>query len=291
RPHDATAVAQALREAKEKAASGAAVAQAATGPSAIRIGQEKTEVKEVRELLGKKKRKKKRGPFYEQAWFLAACLAAVIGLAAWIFWPLNEQQLYERAEPLMAGNDELAWKRARESYLEPMLKRFPQGQHTAWAKDQIDRIEMAKAEQRLKMHERRGFKPETEGESLYASAKRYEDEFNDRLTAYDKYKSIPDIVSAEGKDRPYVLLATKRAKELMDQAGSKDARRALIQSRLDDADQLEKDGKRMEARKIWNSVVTLYADNRELEPLVARAQKRLAGEEPEEEKSKQGDAK
>ncbi|MGH7138926.1 MAG: serine/threonine protein kinase, partial [Pirellulales bacterium] len=296
RPHDATAVALALREAKEKAASGAAVAQAATGPSALRVGQEKSEVKEVRELLGKKKkRKQKHGPFYEQIWFLVACLAVVVGAAAWAFWPLNEEQLYEKAEKLMASDEDLKWKEARDRYLEPLLARFPQGAHAAWAKDQIDRIEMAKAEQRLKVHEKRGFKPDTEGERLYANAKRYEDEFNDRLTAYDKYKSIAEILSPDGKDRPFVLLAKKRAKELMDQSESRDARLALIQGRLDDADQLEANGKRMEARKIWSSIVTLYGDNRELEQQVKRAQQRLAGEEPEKENKQSetsaGDAK
>lgn len=289
RPHDATAVAMALREAKEKAASGAAVAQAATGPSALRVGQNKGEAKEVRELLGKKKkRKKKRGPFYERAWFLAACLALVVGAAAWAFWPLNEEQLYQHAEPLMAGNDDNEWKRAREKYLEPLLERFPQGQHAAWAREQTDKIEMAKAEGRLRVHERRGFKPDSEGERLYANAKRYEDEFNDRLTAYEKYKSIAEILSPEGKDRPFVLLAKKRSNELMNRSGSADERLAIIQRRLDDAEALEADGKRMEARKIWTSIVTLYGDNRELEPLIERAQKRLAGDEPEPEKSGAG---
>jgi hypothetical protein len=60
---------------------------------------------------------------------------------------------------------------------------------------------------------------------------------------------------------------------------------ALIQGRLDDADRLEADGKRMEARKIWSSIVTLYRDNREFETQVERAQKRLAGEKAEAEKS------
>ena len=295
RPHDATAVALALREAKEKAASGAAVAQAATGPSALRVGQEKSEVKEVRELLGKKKkRKKKHGPFYEQIWFLVACLAVVVGAAAWAFWPLNEEQLYQRAEPLMATSDEVQWKRAREKFLEPMLERFPRGAHATWANDQIDKIEMAQAEKRLKLHAKRGAKPDGEGERLYADAARFE-EFGDRLTAYDKYKSIADIVPAAGKDRPFVKLAEKRAKELIDQSKSEDARLALIQGRLDDADQLEANGKRMEARKIWSSIVTLYGDNRELEPLVKRAQQRLAGEEPEKEdkqsETSAGDAK
>jgi eukaryotic-like serine/threonine-protein kinase len=290
RPHDATAVAQALREAKQKALSGAGVAQAVTsGPSAVRVVQDKGDVKEVRELLGKKKRKKKKkSPIYERAWFLAACLVLVVAAGALAFWPLNEQKLFERAEALMATDDELKWKEARDKYLEPLLARFPDGQHRAWARDQIDRIEMAKAEQRLKTHERRGFKPDTEAERLYAHAKRYEDEFNDRLTAYDNYKSIPNVVKAEGKDRPYVLLAEKRARELISQSHLEDTRLALIQSRLDDADQLEKEGKRMEARKIWNSIVTLYGDNREIAPLVDKAQEKLTGEKKPADESESG---
>lgn len=278
RPHDATAVAQALREAREKALSGAGMAQAVTsGPSAVRVIHDRGDVKEVRELLGKKKRKKKKkSPIYERVWFLAACLLLVIAAGVWAFWPLNERQLYERAVPLMASNERVDWDRARKKFIEPMLERFPQGQHAVWANEQIDRIEMAEAEKRLKLHAKRGG-ADSEAERLYADAQRYE-EFGDALTAYEKYKSIPDVVQAAGKDRPFVLLAQKRAKELISQSESSNARVTLVQSRLDDADQLEKDGKRMEARKIWNSIVTLYGDNRELAPLVEKAQEKLSGE-------------
>jgi hypothetical protein len=278
RPHDATAVARALREAKEKALAGAGVAQAATsGPSALRVGQDKGEVKEVRELLGKKKRKKKKkGPIYERAWFLAVCLLLVVSAGAWALWPLNEQQLFERADALMATGDGVKWKEARDKYLGPLLARYPHGEYESRAREHIDRIEMAEAEKRLKLHAKRG-KAECEAERLYADAQRYED-FGDALTAYDKYKSIPNVVAATGQDRPFVMLAEKRAKELIGQSETRNARVDLIKSRLDNADQLEKEGKRMDARNIWNSIVTLYGDNRELQPLVEEAQAKLAGE-------------
>ncbi|HVA50600.1 MAG TPA: serine/threonine-protein kinase [Pirellulales bacterium] len=281
RPHDATAVARALREAKEKSVSGAGVAQAATGgPSALRVGQEKGEAKEARELLGKKKkRKKKKVPVYERVWFLAACLLLVVAVAAWSLWPLNERQLFERATALMESGDELKWKEARDKYLDALLARYPKGAYESRAKEYIDRIEMAQAEKRLRMHEKRHFQPDGEGERLYAAALDYE-QFGDRLTALDKYQSIVKLVPAEGRDRPFVKLAEKRARELMNQSEPADTRLTLIQARLDDADKLEQEGKRMEARKIWSSIVTLYGDNRELEPLVERAQQGLSGEKP-----------
>ena len=286
RPHDAKAVAQALREAKEKSVSGAGVAQAVTGgPSALRVGADKSDAKEVRELLGKKKkRKRKKGPIYERVWFLAACLLLVISAVAWSLWPLNERQLFERATALMETGDELKWKEARGKYLDPLLTKYPHGEFESRTKEYIDRIEMAQAEKRLKMHSKRGFTPDSEGERLYADAQRYE-QFGDRLTALEKYQSIAKLLPPEGKDRPFVKLAEKRAGELMNQSESTDERLALVQKRLDEADQLEAEGKRVAARNIWNSIVTLYGDNRELQPLVERAQQGLTGEEKPVEKA------
>lgn len=281
RPHDAAAVAQALGEARQKAATGAGVTgQAAEGrPSKIRVPREKAETQEVRKLLGrKKKRKKEATPFYERAWFLAACLLLVVGAAAWSLWPAGEAELFAKAEQLMASDDQVKWKQARDSYLQPLLERFPESEHAPQAQAWIDQIEMAGAEKRLAAHEKFG-KYDTEGERLYADARRYE-QFGDRVTALEKYQSIPHLIQAEGKERPFVKLAERRARELLAQTDDLGDRLALVETRLDDADRLEAEGKRMEARKIWNSVVTLYGDNRELQLQVERAQQRLSGEEP-----------
>ena len=279
RPHDATAVAQALSEARQKAATGAGVTgQAAEGrPSKIRVPREKAETQKVRKLLGrKKKRKKEKTPFYERVWFLAACLLLVVGAAAWLAWPPGEEKLFAEAERLMAGDDQIKWKQARENYLEPLLERFPDSAHAPQARAWIDQIDMAGAERRLTMHEKMG-NYDTEAERLYADARRFE-QFGDRVSALEKYQSIPQLIQAEGKERPYVKLAERRASELLSKTDELGDRLALVEARLDDADRLETEGKRMEARKIWNSIVTLYGDNRELQPQVERAQQRLSGE-------------
>lgn len=279
RPHDAAAVAQALGEARQKAATGAGVAgQAVEGrPSKIRVPREKTETQEVRKLLGrKKKRKKAQSPFYERAWFLAACLLLVVGTVGWLAWPPGEEELFAKAEQLMA--DPIQWKHARDSYIEPLLRRFPESQHAAQAQAWIDQMEMAAAEKRLVAHEKFG-KYDTEAERLYADARRYE-QFGDRVTALEKYQSIPQLIDATGKERPFVKLAERRASQLLSQIDALGDRLALVEGRLDDADRLDADGRRMEARKIWNSIVTLYGDNRELQSQVERAQQRLSGEPP-----------
>lgn len=279
RPHDAAAVAQALGEARQKAATGAGVAgQAVEGrPSKIRVPREKTETQEVRKLLGrKKKRKKQKSPFYERAWFLAACLLLVVGTVGWLAWPPGEEVLFAKAEQLMA--DQSKWKQARDSYIEPLLARFPESRHAAQARAWIDQMEMAAAEKRLVAHEKFG-KYDTEAERLYADARRYE-QFGDRVTALEKYQSIPQLIEGQGKERPFVKLAERRASELLSQTDALGDRLALVEGRLDDADRFDAEGRRMEARKIWNSIVTLYGDNRELQSQVERAQQRLSGEPP-----------
>ena len=50
------------------------------------------------------------------------------------------------------------------------------------------------------------------------------------------------------------------------------------------ADQLADDGKLVDARKIWNSIVTLYGDNREMAAQVEQAQSRLNNKGPKDAK-------
>jgi hypothetical protein len=50
-----------------------------------------------------------------------------------------------------------------------------------------------------------------------------------------------------------------------------------VNQRLADAEELMLSGKKLEARQIWQSVVNLYAGNRELDRQVSHAQKRLSG--------------
>ena len=92
--------------------------------------------KALKELVGgkpKKKRKQKQVPFYERGWFLAGCLAALIGGVTWALWPASESELYAAAEPLMASDDPTDWATARDEYLVPLVERFPDGKHTEQA--------------------------------------------------------------------------------------------------------------------------------------------------------------
>jgi hypothetical protein len=60
-----------------------------------------------------------------------------------------------------------------------------------------------------------------------------------------------------------------------------DERLQVVNGALRRADELERRGNKVEAHKLWNSVISLYGSSRDFEVQVEYARKRLAGEEVE----------
>ena len=138
RYYDALAVQMALNDVLEKVTKQQSVAK-----QTFEGGQNATVVAtgtpELQKALGKKKKKKKKaGPFYEEAWFLSACLLLLVGLVTWSVWPLSEDQLYGRAKELMQTNDMINWRTAREEYIEPLQSKFPDGKYAVEV-EEVDR--------------------------------------------------------------------------------------------------------------------------------------------------------
>jgi serine/threonine-protein kinase len=275
RPLDAIAVAQALTEVRDKVLQNTSTLQQAVDgqPSTIMLTQDAAE---ARKVLGTKKRKRKsKTPFFQSTWFLAACFLLVVGLITWAFWPPGESRLFRSAEPLMATNDPFQWQTARQKYLDAYQRRFPEGPHAAQVQEWIDMIEMDTTEKRFKANMHRGRDPASEAERLYRQAWRYE-EFGDRITALEKYESMVHLLGDKPESRPFVNLA-RRQIAAIEQAGlDKNERIEIVNAALAKADKSYEEGDTLAARKTWNSIVTLYAANRELEPQVERAQARLA---------------
>ena len=183
-----------------------------------------------------------------------------------------------KADALMATSEKQKWREAREQYLDPLLAKYPGSEYAARAQDHIDAIEMEQAETRLRLNARFGRPQASEGERLYADAWNFE-QFGDRLTALEKYQSLVTLLQEKSLERPYVNLARRQIVRLQEDKSAKD-RREFLSERLHKADQLAASGDRVEAHKIWQSIVTLYASNRELQPFVERAQDRLGGKKP-----------
>ena len=234
----------------------------------------------MKQLVGgnKKKKKKAKGPFYEQIWFLSLCLISAIGVTAWLLWPASEAELYAGAKTLMDQNDPANWDEARENYITPLLAKFPASPHGNEAREWIDMIDMAAAEEaapkRLRLP---NYKPKSDGERLYLQALAEEKE--DRIVAINKYRSLVTLLSSDDGSRIYVKLAKKRALELESQIGG-DEKFQLVNKALRDAENQLGRGDLQAAREIWRAVVELYGTSLELQPQVSYAEARLNGDTP-----------
>src|SRR5512138_2967007 len=114
---------------------------------------------------------------------------------------------------------------------------------------------MQLAENRLKKLHKLGNDPTIEAARLYLEASKYE-EFGDRVTALSKYQSIVDLIKPEGEDRLYVLLARREASRIQkDKSAAEGERGKFIEEKLAQAEQLHKEGKVLEARKILTGIV------------------------------------
>ena len=282
RPHGAAAVQLALREVRRRAAAGTGVAEhASAGFSPLAIPADRAE---ARALLGRAadadpEKVDDGAPFYEKAWFLLTSLLLLVGVAAWLLWPPSEATLRRKAEEMLAAGSRTSISQARSLYLDQMLRRFPDGQHADWAREQIDHVEMVEAEHALSVRLKQNLPLRNEGEKRFAEALQYE-QFGDNATAIDKYHSIVELLGDQPEYRPYVRLARRQIGRIEAKgAGDGEAER-IIQSKLNEADALMQSGRpgsTIAARKIWDSIVELYGDNAALTRLVEQAQNRRAG--------------
>lgn len=280
RPHDAKAFAMALMEARRSLGLSGVAEHVSSGFSALQMTKQKDK-DEARKLLGLELLDGDHGvadatPYHERWWFLVSVLLAIVGFFTWLVWPLSESQLRLRAEVLIAEETRSSLEQAENSYLIPMLRRFPDGDSTQWAEDQIDNIEMLQAEHALSVKIKRNFPLRDEGERLYAEAQRFE-RFGDTATALDNYRSMETLLANDPQYKPYVNLAKRQVATIRGQSKQVGEAARIVRTKLAEADQLFGQGNVVAARDIWYRVIELYGDNADVAPLVQTAQDRLGG--------------
>jgi hypothetical protein len=269
RYYDALALQVALDEVSQKITDERTAAQqtiAGNGNGATILGAAKATT-----AGGKKKKKKKKKefvPVYERTWFLSTCLAIVIVGLVWGLWPRSEKQLFAQAQNLQAKNDLVG---AKEQYAR-LLKSPEFGEQ---ARDEVDKIDMELTENYAVKAMRLNREPGSEAERLFVDALRFE-QFKDRVTALAKYRGLVELLKGRDDDRRWVNLAQKKIKEIEEAGGDKQDVVSLVKDNLKRADELASNGERLKAESIWDSIVTLYRGNRELEQQVTYAQARLA---------------
>ncbi|MCH2113353.1 MAG: serine/threonine protein kinase [Pirellulales bacterium] len=259
---------RAIVNAKRKADSGTGAAQHAWSgkKGALGAGQDRGELRRLR-----RQRTELGGdvPFYERAWFLASCLAGVVGVGIWSLWPLSEEALFAKAKPLMASESAVDWKRAIDQYLVPLRERFPESQYAEEIQAFEDRYAMQRAEARIEKHQKGGVKARSEAERRFAEAWKYE-QFGDRYTAWEKYEAMINVFgdTEDPEDRALVNLARLKIRQIKAGDDREDGLASFFRSKIDHANDLAEEGDSLKARDLLDSLVTLYASNQEVRSLV-----------------------
>lgn len=275
RPHSAGAVKLALEEIQRKVVSGVGVMQHAMGGfSALKM---QTDKKEAGRILGVRKKNEPQIPFYERQWFIIASLSflcVVILFALSIpLWPKDEAKQMAKADKLMATGEIQNWTRARNDYLEPLLKSKDPALRER-ASEYIDKIEMQLAENRTTQFLERSWPlPTSEVAKQYAEASKLL-RFGDEPEAFKRFEAITKLASQTGDDRPYFLLAQSKLAGVTIAAESL-SKQEFIAGKIAEADKLRAEQKIAEAKKMLEGIVSLYGKEADLKAQVKAAQERL----------------
>jgi eukaryotic-like serine/threonine-protein kinase len=270
----ADATRRAIIDARRKVSEGMGAAQQAYSGKrgALTVDADRKEISRIRRQVI---RKRDDSPFYEQAWFLGACLLAVIGVGAWVMWPKSEDALFAAAKPLMESDRSVDWNQAKEDYLDDLVARFPDTKYREEIDKFEDRYAVHRAEERIKNLDRFGRSPESEVERFYAEGWRFE-RFDDLLSAWRKYEEVLKKADLKNIDqRAYATLAHRGIDRIKTKVDSQQDVAEHVQAKLDEASVLASEGKKLQARLLLDNIVTIYNGNREVALLVAEARRRI----------------
>jgi serine/threonine protein kinase len=262
---------RAIVVAKEKVAAGVgAVKHALSGKQgALNTGVDKREINRLRKAAASSAAPKDDGSsFYERTWFLAACLAAVIGVGAWFMWPLNEDALFAKAKPLMESDRADDWHRAQTEYVAELLERFPNTKYTEEIAAFQFRHAVHRAEERIKNVDRFDRDFQWPVDRQYYEARR-DEQIGDPLSAREKYQALVTQFSGsnELEERAVVELALRRIAAVRAVAA--------LQEKLALADTLISEGEQTRARAVLQDIIDVYDGKPEAALLVERARKRI----------------
>lgn len=283
RPPSATAVKMALAEVRKRAMSRSGVAEhVSSGFSPLQMTSQ-SEKDEARKLLGRdlvdvdaqRREDSEDGiDWQDQPWLLIAGVAFLLGMMVWIAWPASEAKLRQQAERLIARDTRTALMEAKNKPLRQILQKYPEGENALWAREQIDRIDVIVFLHRLDVKVKNRLPIEDQGEQLHKKAQEYADN-GDYSKALDQYHSIVTVLGDDEDYRVAVNAARFQIGAIESKATEQNEAAEIVRTRLEEADQLLAENKVIEARKIWYSLVELYADNSNLKPLIDQAQQRL----------------
>jgi hypothetical protein len=171
---------------------------------------------------------------------LVAALIAVSGAIGWVVWPPGQDYLYRHAKTLMASSSRGDWITARDEYIEPLNRRFPNHPYKHETQAWLDTILLHDAEgraARLESPVRTALtEPNTPVEHQYvATAHRAATlaETKDDLGLIRVWQDFARQLHPDDRDeRGWYLLAEKR---LLDTGRALEARKQFVRAEIERA--------------------------------------------------------
>ena len=292
RPWDAEAVAQVLRDLLDKASRQETIKMVWPEPGSPESMPTRLEMIDPtisRKPKGSKKKKAagKTAREHLEVAGLVAALALIAGVIGYLVWPPGAKYLYGKAEALMASEKRDDWITARDEYLDPLDRRFPQHPYREKTEGWRDKLDLSDSERRALVLEQvnlTGFsKPKTEGEDLYqnmykeveAALRRKDDREAAKL-----WRSLEKQLARENRqDRGWALLAKAKAEavekvvERRRQTVEGLMSQAIIAPQFAGSELAHK-----ASRKILQDVVDRFGDYPDVADYVAQAKEVLAAD-------------
>lgn len=266
---------RAILDAKRKVAEGMGAAKHAMSgkQGALAMNADKKEIAALRR--NQAPIEKDDSPFYERAWFLGACLAAVIGFGVWAMWPKSESALYAEVAPLIQSENATDWRLA-EDRVAALRAKYPDSPHAKELDEFEAKVAMSHAIETVKNIDRFGRAPKSKAEGLYYQAWRRH-QFGDLMSAWELYEQVIDAVPDEASKelRAYADLSQRGIAEIKN---SPDAERSLADmadAKLQEADKLIAESQLLPAKVLLTQLVTLYEANPKLREQVSTARGKL----------------
>ncbi len=283
RPVDATAVKLSLAEVRRRAMSRTGVAEhVSSGFSALQMTDQKDR-DEARALLGREVvdlEKSKRSEveddtdWHERPVVLIGGLALMMAILLWVVWPASENTLRAEAEALIKQDTRMALSEAKLNPLREMLTRFPEGEHADWARDQVQQVDVRLFLHQLSVKIKNNLPIKDQGELLHKRAQDFT-KVGDTSKALDLYHSIVTVLGDDPDYNTAVNAARAQIAALQDADIEDTEASRIVLRQLEQADRFIRDGRVVEAKELWYSLIKLYGDNSSLRPLIERAQDRL----------------
>lgn len=194
----------------------------------------------------------------------------------YMLWPPGAGYLYHHAERLMASKRRHDWIEARDSYIEPLDRRFPDNRYRQTTQAWRDRIILDEAQGRARMLDSPVqtwlSEPKTKGEHLYVAIgtlARGASTRGDDLGAIRHWEELAQQLEGhEPEERPWFLLARTRADELKRAIAR---RREVVNGLLERAAAALRNGRSEEARTIRDEILTRYGKYTALSELLELA--------------------